>query len=143
MRQFGIFEMSSSSEVAVTNSRKFSLHDRMNSFSNAFRGIRVLVVTQHNAWLHALATLIVCVAGVVFGITNVEWCVLVFCFVAVWTTEAMNTALELLTDLISPDFHPLAGKAKDVAAGAVLIAAIGSTIIGAIVFVPYVWLMFI
>ena len=125
----------------MTKLEKFSLQNRMHSFLNAFRGIRVMVVTQHNAWLHALATLIVCAAGVVFGITKVEWCCLVFCFVAVWTTEAINTALELLTDLVSPEFHPMAGKAKDVAAGAVLIAAIGSAIIGAIVFVPYLWLM--
>ena len=53
----------------------------------------------------------------------------------------MNTAVELVTDLASPEFHPLAGKAKDVAAGAVLIAAIGSMIVGAIVFVPYAWTM--
>ena len=126
----------------MTNLPKFSVQARMRSFANAFRGIRVMVITQHNAWLHALSTLIVCAAGVVFEITNLEWCCLVLCFAAVWTAEAMNTALELLTDLISPEFHPVAGKAKDVAAGAVLIAATGSAIIGAIVFVPHLWLKF-
>ena len=100
-----------------------------------------MCVTQHNAWLHALATLIVLSAGVVFRISNMEWCCLILCFVAVWAAEAMNTAVELVTDLASPELHPLAGKAKDVAAGAVLIAAIGSVIVGAIVFVPYIWAM--
>ena len=56
----------------------------------------------------------------------------------VWTAEALNTALELLTDRVSPEFHPLAGRAKDAAAGGVLMAAVGSFIVGAIVFVPYV-----
>ncbi len=67
-----------------------------------------------------------------------EWCCLVLCLMVVWTAEALNTALELLTDLVSPEFHPLAGRAKDAAAGGVLIAAVGSVIVGAIVFVPYV-----
>lgn len=57
---------------------------------------------------------------------------------AVWTAEALNTAFEFLTDVASPEFHPLAGKAKDVAAGAVLISAIGSVIIGLIILGPYV-----
>ncbi len=98
-----------------------------------------MLITQHNAWVHAIAMLIACVTGIAFRISNMEWCCLVLCFMAVLTTEALNTALELLTDLTSPEFHPLAGRAKDVAAGAVLIAAIGSVIVGGIVFVPHVW----
>lgn len=126
-------------EFPMTELKKFSFNNRLGSFSNALRGIRFLVATQHNAWLHAIATLFVCAAGVFFRIERLEWCCLVLCIMAVWTTEALNTALELLTDLASPEFHPLAGKAKDVAAGAVLIAAVGSAIVGAIVFVPHAW----
>ena len=125
----------------MTDPKKFSLNDRLASFANAFRGIRNMCATQHNAWLHAIATLIVLSAGVVFRITSMEWCCFILCFMAVWAAEAMNTAVEWVTDLASPEFHPLAGKAKDVAAGAVLIAAIGSLIVGAIVFVPYAWTM--
>ena len=128
-------------KVTVSKTEKISLRDRKDSFVHAFQGIRVLVKTQHNAWLHAVATLIVCSAGVFFGITPLEWCCLVLCIMTVWAAEAMNTALELLTDLVSPEFHPMAGQVKDVAAGAVLIAAIGSTIVGTIVFGPYLWLM--
>ena len=90
--------------------------------------------SQHNAWLHAVATMIVCAAGLAFQISRIEWCLIALSIVTVWTAEAFNTALECLTDLTSPDHHPLAGKAKDVAAGAVLIAAAGAAAIAAIVF---------
>ena len=75
--------------------------------------------------------------GFAFRITATEWCCLIICFTAVWTAEALNTALELLTDLVSPEYHPLAGQCKDVAAGAVLIAAVGAGLVGAIVLAPY------
>jgi diacylglycerol kinase (ATP) len=90
------------------------------------------------AWVHAFATIAVTIAGFYFGLTKSEWCWIVLAVIAVWTAEALNTAFEFLTDVASPEFHPLAGKAKDVAAGAVLIAAIGSVVIGLIVFGPYV-----
>ena len=98
--------------------------------------------SQHNAWIHAVATVAVIGTGVFFGISRIEWCWIVLAIVAVWTAEALNTALEFLTDVASPDFHPIAGQAKDVAAGAVLIAAIGSVIIGVLVLGPHVlrWL---
>ena len=66
-----------------------------------------------------------------------EWCWIVLAIMAVWTAEALNTALELLADVASPEFHPLVEKAKDVAAGGVLIAAFGSVIIGLLVIGPH------
>lgn len=100
-----------------------------------------MMQTQHNAWLHAAATMAVCVAAAGFQITRVEWCLIVLSMMTVWTAEAFNTALEYLTDLASPELHPLAGKAKDVAAAAVLITAVGAATIGVIVFVPHLWTM--
>jgi len=100
-----------------------------------------MVKTQHNAWIHAAAMVCVFALGVAFRISNWEWCFLVLCFMAVWSAEAFNTALELLCELVSPEFHPLVGRAKDVAAGAVLIAAIGSAIVGAILLMPHVLAM--
>lgn len=93
-------------------------------------------------WIHALATVTVCIAGFLFGLSRADWCWIVLAVVAVWTAEALNTALEFLTDIALPTFHPIAGKAKDVAAGAVLLSAIGSVVIGLLVFGPYVmaWL---
>ena len=95
-----------------------------------------MVASQHNAWIHAVATVAVTAAGLSIGLSWSEWCWIVLSIVAVWTAEALNTAFEFLTDVASPNFHPLAEKAKDVAAGAVLISAIGVLIIGALVFWP-------
>jgi len=118
---------------------KLSLRARGASFSHALRGLWFLMQSQHNAWLHAVATIAVCIAAAWFRITRVEWCLIVLSMMTVWTAEAFNTALECLTDLSSPEFHPLAGKAKDVAAGGVLLAAVGAAIVGAVIFVPHVW----
>ena len=111
---------------------------RLRSVKYALRGIWIMVKSQHNAWIHAAATVGVIVVCVVLSLSAAEWCWIVLAIVAVWTAEALNTAFEFLTDLASPTFHPLAGKAKDVAAGAVLISAIGSVVIGALVIGPHV-----
>ena len=95
-------------------------------------------VSQHNAWIHAAASCAVIIAGVTAGVGRLEWAALVLAIVAVWTAEALNTALEFLCDVASPAFHPLVEKAKDVAAGAVLICALGALVVGALVLVPYV-----
>jgi diacylglycerol kinase (ATP) len=99
-------------------------------------GIRTMLVSQQNAWIHAAATVAVVAAGVALALSWTEWCWIVLAIVGVWTAEALNTAFEFLTDVASPGFHPVAGKAKDVAAGAVLISAVGAVIIGALVFGP-------
>lgn len=109
---------------------------RLRSVRCALRGIVVMLKTQHNAWLHAAATGLVLAAGLLIGLTMAEWCWIVLAVVAVWTAETLNTAFEFLTDVASPTFHPLAEKAKDVAAGAVLIASAGALAVGTLVFVP-------
>jgi diacylglycerol kinase (ATP) len=114
------------------------LSARLRSFGHAFRGLKVLLQTQHNARIHALATVLVVVAGALLRISPAEWGLIVLAIVCVWVAEAINTAIEFLVDLVAPEPHPLAGKAKDVAAGAVLVAAIGSAVIGGFVFGPYV-----
>lgn len=102
-------------------------------------GIWVMLSSQHNARIHAAATGVVVLVGLYFGLTRSEWCWIVIAIVSVWTAEALNTAFEFLTDVASPQFHPIAAKAKDVAAGAVLITAVGSMIIGLLIIGPYVW----
>lgn len=114
------------------------LTGRARSFGHAFRGLAILLRSQHNARIHAGATILVVAAGVLFRISPAEWALIVLAMVCVWAAEALNTAIEFLVDLASPEPHPLAGKAKDVAAGAVLLAAIGSVIVGVLVFGPYV-----
>jgi diacylglycerol kinase (ATP) len=119
--------------------RKFSVSARARSFVYAGRGIRTMLASQHNAWIHAAATGIVIAGGLYLRIARVEWCALVLAMVAVWTAEALNTAFEFLCDVASPEFHPLVEKAKDVAAGAVLLSAIGAVGVGMLVFAPYLF----
>jgi diacylglycerol kinase len=110
---------------------------RLRSVNCAIHGILIMLKSQHNAWIHAAATVAVIVFGFTVGLTAAEWCWIVLAIVSVWTAEALNTAFEFLTDVASPAFHPIAGKAKDVAAGAVLLAACGAAAIGLLVFGPY------
>lgn len=114
----------------------FRLRDRLRSFRYALRGIGVMLRTQHNAWIHFLATVAAVVAGVALEIGRSEWLAVVLAIMAVWTAEALNTAFEALCDVASPEFHPLVERAKDIAAGAVLISAVGAVAIAAIVFGP-------
>ena len=121
--------------------RPFEFTGRIRSFTFAFVGIWTMLKTQHNARVHACATVAVVVAGVIFGVSAAEWCWLVLAIMAVWTAEALNTAFEFLADVASPDFHPLVKHAKDVAAGAVLISAIGAVVIGLLILGPHVLLL--
>ena len=118
--------------------KPFQFTGRIRSFRFAFVGIWTMLKTQHNAWVHAVATVVVVAAGFFFGISTSEWCWLVLAIMAVWIAEALNTAFEFLADAASPGFHPLVKHAKDVAAGAVLIAAIGALVIGVLVLGPHV-----
>jgi diacylglycerol kinase (ATP) len=118
--------------------QRFSFIDRIRSFRYGIRGIALMLQSQHNAWIHATASILVLLVAVFFGLSPGEWCWLVIAIMAVWTAEALNTALEFLADVASPESHPLVKKAKDVAAGAVLISAIGSVVIGLVILGPYV-----
>ncbi len=110
---------------------------RLLSFKFALQGIFTLFTTQVNAVIHLTALIAVIILGILFDITRVEWLTIIIAATLVLMAEAFNTAIEFLTDLASPTHHPLAGKAKDVAAAAVLIAAIGAAIVGTIIFFPY------
>ncbi|MHB9155846.1 MAG: diacylglycerol kinase family protein [Endomicrobiales bacterium] len=114
----------------------FSIADRIKSIRCAGHGIGIMLKFEHNAWVHTLATVLVLCLGLYLRLGRFEWCWLVLAVVTVWTAEALNTAFEFLADVASPNFHPMVEKAKDVAAGAVLIASIGSVIIGLLVFGP-------
>lgn len=116
---------------------KFCIHSRLKSFQYAFEGIKFTLRSQHNARLHIAAALIVIIAGVYFKITAEEWRWLIMCITLVWFAEIINTAFEYLCDTVSPDFNMAVKRAKDIAAGAVLICAIGAAIIGLGIFLPY------
>jgi len=101
----------------------------------ALRGVRFMLA-ERNCQVLAAATLAVAAAGLYFSLGALEWCAVIGASALVWVAEGLNTALERLTDLVSPGLHPLAGKAKDIAAGAVLLAVAGAVLIGVIIFGP-------
>lgn len=109
---------------------------RIRSFRYAFRGVGVLLGSQANARIHAVVAAAAAIAGFGFGLSAMEWCAVVLAVIAVFATEAINTAVERLADAAVPGAHPLVAQAKDVAAGAVLIAAVGAAVVGLIVFGP-------
>lgn len=109
---------------------------RLQSFRYALTGLRYMLVSQKNAWVHAFFTLAVIAVGAWVGLSRGAWSVLVLAIVAVWTAEALNTAFEALADVASPEFHPLVERAKDVAAGAVLVAAAGAAVVGLLLLGP-------
>jgi diacylglycerol kinase (ATP) len=109
---------------------------RVRSVRYAGRGISHLVRTQPNAWIHVVSTAAVLLLATGLRVSAADWCWLIAAMAAVWMAEALNTAVELLADAACPQHHPLIGHAKDVAAGGVLLAALGAVGIGALVFVP-------
>ncbi|MCF8227801.1 MAG: diacylglycerol kinase family protein [Bacteroidales bacterium] len=118
---------------------KFTLNKRILSFKFAFKGIKHLLIRQHNAWIHLIFTVLVIIAGFIFGIKQIEWLLICFAIGFVFTAEAMNTATELMVDKISPEQDKQAGLIKDLAAGAVLISAITAAAIGLIIFIPKIF----
>lgn len=117
--------------------KTFSVLARIKSFRYAFSGLWLMLRTQHNAWVHLVATILVCGTGFVLNISAADWRWLIAAIVLVWVAEALNTAFEHLCDVVSPDFHHAVQKSKDIAAGAVLLCAIAAAAIGAMTFWPY------
>ena len=131
-----------SREAQQSEARPFQFTGRIRSFRHAIAGIVRMIRCQHNAWIHATATLIVLAAGLLVHVSAGDWCWIILAISIVWTAEALNTAFEFLADAASPEFHPLVRDAKDVAAGAVLLTAIAASIIGVIIFWPYITRVF-
>lgn len=114
------------------------LQRRMSSFACAMKGAVILIRSQPHARIHLAATGAVFALGVGFNLQRLEWCLVIIAIMMVWVAEGINTALEAIADAVHPDHHPLIGRAKDVAAAAVLIAAVGALLIGLLIFGSYV-----
>lgn len=123
----------------MSSNKPFSITGRIKSFGFAIEGIITFFKTQHNAWIHAFAAIFVVVFGFVLKVNSNEWCILALAIALVFISEMLNTAIEFLTDIVSPDYNLQAKKVKDVAAGAVLIASISAVVIGVIIFLPKLW----
>lgn len=114
----------------IMDIRKF-----IKSFGYAIQGI-VTAMSEQNFRFHVLSTVIVMIAGLFTGLSIIEWIIIVLVITLVIGAEMFNTAIERVVDLVSPDYHPLAKQAKDIAAAAVLVFAACSVIIGMLIFLP-------
>lgn len=124
--------------MAYTKRRR-AVANRILSFVYAFEGWTFVMRTQHNAWIHALISIMVFALAFWLKVSRVEWAVLILTTMTVWMAEFFNTALEVLVDMVMPDYHPLAKTAKDVGAATVLVGAIGSIVIGLLILGPPLW----
>jgi diacylglycerol kinase (ATP) len=122
--------------VRMRRNESFSLGRRVESLRFACQGLAAVARSQHNAWIHGFATFAAVGAGVLLRLGAGEWALLALAVAGVWAAEAFNTAIEALGDAVSPGDHPLVGRAKDAAAGGVLVAAAGAVAIALLVLVP-------
>jgi diacylglycerol kinase len=111
-------------------------HSRAQSFRYAFAGWWYVIRTQKNAWIHALASIAVFAVSAWLALPAQSWAILILVIATVWMAEFINTALEAVVDLASPQLHPLAKVGKDVGAAAVLITAMAAVVIGLLLMGP-------
>ena len=116
---------------------------RIMSFKYAFAGLSELWQKEKNTRIHLFFTIIVIIFSFLLKVSAAEFCILILTISAVWGAEAMNSAVERVVDLITLEKHPLAKAAKDLAAGSVLLFAIGSVIIGVVIFLPKIISLFV
>jgi len=115
------------------------ISSRIASFGHAYHGWAYVLKTQHNAWIHSTVALVVVALGIWLGLPPRDWAVLVLTIAMVFTAEFINTAIEAVVDLASPQKHPLAKVGKDVGAAAVLVAALSAVLIGLLILGPPLW----
>lgn len=116
----------------------FSLGDRLKSFGHAFEGLGFMLRSQHNAWIHLSASVVVILLASFLQVRAADWRWLVVAIALVWVAEAFNTAIEYVCDVVSPQHSLAVKRAKDIAAGAVLVCAFAAAAIGAITLWPYI-----
>lgn len=127
----------------VSNDRKYKRsRSYVASFKHAFCGIKTTLKEERNMKIHVASAVLVLLFAVLFQVKMMEWVILLLCIGLVIALETVNTAIERTIDTITEEFLPEAKKAKDAAAGAVLIIATISAIIGLIIFIPYFWQLF-
>ncbi|SHF68284.1 diacylglycerol kinase family protein [Ornithinibacillus halophilus] len=112
-------------------------------FTYAWNGIIEAWKSERNFRSHILSAFIVILAGIFFQLSVIEWIIIVFCIGFVIVTELLNTAIEKLLDYLKPDIHPKAKIIKDLSAGAVLISALCSAIVGLLIFLPKLYKLFL
>ena len=129
-----IFEVEA--EDVKMDKKKFTYRKRVAGFKYAFNGLRLLLCNEPNALLHCIIGILVIIAGFTLDISSMEWIVVVIVCGCVLTAEALNTSIERLADVVSPDYNEAIKKVKDLSAGGVLCAALAAAITGVIIFLP-------
>ena len=120
----------------MDSKKPFSVKARIQSFIYAFAGLKTFFRNEHNSWIHLFAAVITVIYGAVVHLDKYEWCIILFAIGIVIIAEIFNTAIEALTDIVSPNYNLIAKRVKDMSAAAVLIAAITAAIAGGIIFIP-------
>jgi diacylglycerol kinase len=105
-------------------------------FVDAARGVRIALGQETHLKIQVVIAIAVCMLGIITHISALQWIIITGCIAAVLSLELVNTAIEKLCNVVHPDYHPLIGQVKDIAAGAVLVVALASAIIGCLVFIP-------
>ena len=123
-------------DVTCKMKKKFSIKERLKSFTFAFAGLKLLLLEEHNAFLHVAATFLVVALGFYFRLNQTEWIAIIMCIGAVFSLELVNTSIETLADHITPEKHDKIKKVKDLAAGAVLVAAMMAVVVALLIFIP-------
>ncbi|QIK54394.1 diacylglycerol kinase family protein [Dysgonomonas sp. HDW5B] len=122
--------------------KKFSLEKRAESFKYALNGLKIVFIEEHNARIHLIVSVIVIACGFIFHISTVEWIIICFAIGLVISMEIINSAIENLSDFVSPEHHKLIKKVKDLSAAAVLVCTISSVVIGILIFLPKITHLF-
>lgn len=122
--------------------RPINIRKAIRSFRYAGMGIYSLFRYENNARIHLIACCLVIIAGITLHISLTEWCLIVVLIGLVWSAEAINTAIEKLADVVSPDYHSAIKDVKDLAAAGVLILAISAVIVGSLIFIPKILAFF-
>ncbi|RBQ02406.1 diacylglycerol kinase family protein [Pedobacter miscanthi] len=122
------------------NNQKFSIIDRIRSFKYAFNGLKLFFISDHNGRVHLVAAIIAIGLSFYLNISDYEWIAILSVISAVFVAEILNSAIEKLADVVSPEYHPKIKVVKDLAAAAVLVAAFLAVAVGAIVFIPKLFL---
>jgi len=116
--------------------KKNIIQERINSFRYAFVGLRDILGTEHNAWVHAISTIIVVLMSIWLRLQAIEFILIIIVIILVWISEAFNTVLEIVIDIVSPEYTDAARRAKDIAAAGVLFSAMGAFLTGVIILGP-------
>jgi len=132
--------MEQSNQPVKEQPNKFSIKERPVGFRYAFNGLKILMKEENNARIHLFTACCVLIAGVIFRISTFEWIAVVFCIGLVFALELINSAIENTADFITTERNETIKKIKDLSAGAVLVAAIASAIIGLIIFLPKIFM---